>query len=237
MRAITLTIFFVSLIIFSFQVSAKPRSAHSRPAHSRPDHPRPDHPRPGKILKRVAQLEAQVEALAAALEEAQEILQFVRVEAGEIGLLSGPHWIIEGANVHVQSGSGNTHDSCGPHDPNFPNCERLTGLGNLIVGYNELAPRKGFPREVRTGSHNLVVGEYHSYSSFAGFVTGNQNWITGAGATVCGGADNEALGSFSSVSGGHGNLAIGDVSSVSGGEKRTAEDTFNWAAGSLVEPN
>jgi hypothetical protein len=227
MRAITLTILFVPLIIFSFQVSAKPRSAHSRP----------DHPRPGKIPKRVAQLEAQVEALTAALEEAQQILQFVRVETEPIRGVSGPHWIIEGANVHVWSGSGNTYDSCSQHAPNYPNCESLTGLGNLIVGYNEQASRRGFPREVRTGSHNLVVGDLHSYSSFAGFVAGSQNAVTGSNASVCGGTDNEALGSYSSVSGGHRNLAIGDVSSVSGGQDRSAENTFNWAAGSLLEPN
>ena len=175
---------------------------------------------------RVAQLEARVEALVAALGEAQEILRFVHVESEPINGLAGPHWIFEGANVHVRSGSGETNDGC-----NHPDC-KSTGLGNLIVGYNELSPAAD-----RTTSHNLVVGEYHSYSSFAGFVTGNQNAVTGSNASVCGGADNEASGLFSTVSGGHRNLAIGMVSSVSGGQDRTTEDAYNWAAGSLMEPN
>ncbi len=73
----------------------------------------------GGLATRVAQLEAQVAALAdleakvAALEvalvEVQAILEFVRVESESINGLAGPHWIVEGANVHVRSGSGSTH--------------------------------------------------------------------------------------------------------------------------------
>jgi hypothetical protein len=40
------------------------------------------------LAARVAQLEAQVEALTAALQDAQEILQYVHVETGEINYLS-----------------------------------------------------------------------------------------------------------------------------------------------------
>lgn len=207
------------------------------------------------LASRVAQLEAQVEALTAALEETQEILKFVRVEEGEMNGLTGPHWIFEGANVHVRSGSGNTFDNCGPRDPNFPNCDSLTGLGNLIVGYNEQRPsrlRASVPREIRTGSNNLVVGEFHSYSSFGGFVVGVSNRVTSANASVsggssnlatgqassvCGGQGNEANGTGSSVGGGLQNVASGNSSSVSGGNRRTAPNEFNWAAGSLLEPN
>ncbi len=187
-------------------------------------------PHSGGLAERVAELEAQVEELSA-------ILEFVRVETEVINGLSGPHWIIEGANVHVRSGFGSTREDCGPMDPDFPNCESLTGLGNLIVGYNERISVRGFPREVRTGSHNLVVGELHSYSSFGGFVAGEFNRITGPHASVTGGTNNEASGRFSSVSGGHRNLASGASASVSGGQDRVAPDDFNWAAGNLFEPN
>ena len=184
------------------------------------------------LAARVAQLEAQVAAM-------EEILQFVYVETEEINNLARPHWIIEGANVHVRSGSGLTRDGCGPSDPDFPNCESLTGLGNLIVGYNERrADRGGGPDpNIRTGSHNLVVGREHIYSSFGGFVAGQRNKITAWSASVTGGRNNEASGQASSVSGGHQNLASGGVASVSGGDNREAPDDFNWAAGDLFEEN
>ena len=177
--------------------------------------------KPGGLAARVAQLEARVAEL-------EEILQFVRVEDGPIrGLagprLAGPHWIIEGANVHVRSGGRGT--------------SRINGLGNLIVGYNERLPCRGCPVEVRTGSHNLVIGRFHSYTSFGGFVAGGINEITGESASVCGGRNNKARGRFASISGGHGNVASGFTASVSGGELRTAPDDLNWAAGSLQEPN
>lgn len=191
------------------------------------------------VANRIAQLEAQVAAM-------EEILQFVHVETEEINALAGPQWIVEGANVHVRSGSGNTFDGCVFTEPDFPNCESLTGLGNLIVGYNEDVRR--FPD--RSGSHNLVVGPSHNYLSFGGLVAGLRNTINGAYAAVSGGVRNTASGDFSSVSGGNGNGASGEwasvsgglfneasgvLSSVSGGLRRDAEDDFNWAAGGLLE--
>jgi len=204
----TLTVVLLFLIPFSLYASARSNS--------------------GGLAQRVADLEAQVEELSA-------ILQFVYVEADEMDGATGPHWIIEGVNVHVRSGSGSTVDGCLSRTPGFPNCESLTGLGNLIVGYNEETPVRGFPRDVRTGSHNLVVGKWHSYNSFAGLVAGRQNRVTGAEASVTGGQNNEASGRNGSVSGGHRNLASGLVASVSGGQDREAPDDFNWAAGDLFE--
>ncbi|MCG8590604.1 MAG: hypothetical protein MJE66_15035, partial [Proteobacteria bacterium] len=58
----------------------------------------------------------------------------------------------EGCNVHVRNGAGTTNTT--------------NGLGNLIIGYNEA----GAVPPTRTGSHNLVVGEAHGYSSYAGVV-------------------------------------------------------------------
>ena len=196
------------------------------------------------LAGRVAQLEAQVAAM-------EEILQFVYVEEGEINNLAGPHWIIEGANVHVRSGSGRTTDGCPLIPPDANLCESLTGLGNLIVGYNEEPRYRGFP-EIRVGSHNLIVGVEQEYWSFGGFVAGAANRVTGPVASVCGGTSNIASGlgssvsggvgnlasgAQSSVSGGVGNLASGAYSSVSGGHDRSAENDLNWVAGSLFEEN
>ena len=183
----------------------------------------------GGLAARVAELEAEVAELSA-------ILQFVYIEEEEINGVAGPHWIIEGANVHVRSGSGETSDGC-PFIPPEPGlCQSLTGLGNLIVGYNERRPRGGFP-PVRAGSHNLIVGDEHAYWSFGGFVAGAGNRVTGPVASVSGGTSNWARGLGSSVCGGEGNQAIGVKSSVSGGQGRNAENDLNWVAGSLMEPN
>lgn len=185
----------------------------------------------GGLAQRVAELEAQVAAM-------EEILQFVYIETEEMDGLTGPHWIIEGVNVHVRSGSGSTNDDCRSDNPNFPHCESITGLGNLVVGYNERM-RRGppVPSEIRTGSHNLVVGEFHTYTSFAGFIAGQKNDVNGPHASVLGGRDNKANARLSTVSGGNLNEANGAAASVSGGQNRFAPDDLNWAAGDLLEPN
>jgi hypothetical protein len=211
MRTLVLTVALIIIIPISLYASGRSES--------------------GGLANRVAELEAQVAAM-------EEILQYVYVENEKINGVTGPHWIIEGANVHLRSGSGTTRDACDSLDPDFPNCESLTGLGNLIIGYNEQAGvGPPLPREVRTGSHNLVVGDQHSYNSYGGFVAGKRNAVTADYASVCGGAVNEASGSFSSVSGGQRNVASGHVASVSGGQDREAPDDLNWAAGGLFEPN
>ena len=181
---------------------------------------------------RVAQLEEQVKALTAALEEAQEVLQYIRVEAGPINDLVGPHIVFEGANVHVRSGTGGTDDGCSLAEPN---CPGLTGLGNLILGYNELEPSQTFPsRPVgRTGSHNLVVGPEHGFTSFGGFVAGATNAVTGASSSVSGGRGNVASGLFTSVSGGNRNEASDAHASVSGGWENVASGNSASVSGGI----
>jgi len=114
----------------------------------------------------------------------QAFFDYVTVNPEDMNGLKGPHVIFTGVNVHVQSGFGLTDDPG-------------SGLGNLIVGYNE--DLFGSPR---TGSHNLVVGAGHVYSSWGGFVAGFGNTISGPCASVSGGAGNTAGGYASSVSGG-----------------------------------
>ena len=113
---------------------------------------------------------------------------------------AGDDITFSGSNVHIVSGSGATDGA-------------VNGRGNLIVGYNE---SRGATDD-RTGSHNIVVGSHHNYSSFGGLVAGRWNTISGDYASVSGGTESEASGSSSSVSGGHANMAIGTRSSVSGG--------------------
>jgi hypothetical protein len=111
--------------------------------------------------------------------------------------------VITGANLRLVNGVGST--------------ETTNGLGNLLVGYPE--PRDRGETQ-QTGSHNVVVGTQHQFSSFGGLVVGRQNEIRGA---------------FASVSGGVRNTAAGQFSAVSGGQNRTALGEFDWVAGSLIE--
>jgi hypothetical protein len=122
---------------------------------------------------------------------------------------------IKGANLHIVNGLGSTDctdDQTGNPTPDCPN-----GLGNLIVGYNEPRP-EGVGENIRTGSHNVVVGQWHNFSRFGGLVVGEFNTISDDFASVSGGLGNTASGEWSSVSGGIFNTASGDFSSVSGGE-------------------
>lgn len=116
-----------------------------------------------------------------------------------------PEVVITGANLRIVNGLRGTATA--------------NGVGNLLLGYNE--PRHDGDNE-RTGSHNLVVGLGHNFSSFGGLVVGRNNAIRGAFASVSGGFDNTASGNAASVSGGDGNTARGHTAAVSGGHGNTA---------------
>jgi len=136
--------------------------------------------------------------------------------------------VITGANLRIVNGLESTGTT--------------NGLGNLIVGYNE--SRQGNPfcsappgrpllcsEDTRTGSHNVVVGTGHNFSSFGGLVVARVNEISGPFASVSGGRENTASGDSSSVSGGVENSASGDRSSVSGGGTNTASGSVASVSG------
>ncbi len=146
---------------------------------------------------------------------------------------------LSGANLQVVNGTGGT--------------QNINGLGNIIVGYQEPRPTGADPGVVneRGGSHNLVVGMKHNYTSYGGFVAGLENTIkgdfasisggctstaTGGKSSISGGFLNTATGSFSSVSGGSLNEASGEISAVSGGFQRVSDSLYEWSGGSLNEP-
>jgi hypothetical protein len=126
-----------------------------------------------------------------------ELAKYVTVDPGVINGVKGPHVIFERVNLHLRSGSGSTGDNGTP-----------TGLGNLIVGYNE-GPHPD-PTSGRNGSHNIVGGTLNAFTATGGIVFGTQNW---------------AQGGFSSILGGQGNLAQGLGSSILGGRA-------NWTGSS-----
>ncbi len=153
----------------------------------------------------VAALEARIAALEALLVGVTRELNTIK---------------FSGVNVQIVNGSGTTFGT-------------VDGLGNLIVGYNEIR----LTGDDRTGSHNIVVGVYNNYSSYGGFIAGTQNTSSGPYASVSGGYGGTASGSYSSVSGGYNNTAIGTSSSVSGGFGRSVSGVYDWRAGTLLEEN
>lgn len=123
---------------------------------------------------------------------------------------------ISGANVMVVDGSGTT--------------ESTTGLGNFQVGYNELRGTG----DVRSGTHNLIIGKLNNYSSYGGLVVGANNSISDIYASVSGGAGNSASAAFASVSGGSTNSATGLYSTVSAGKQNLASGLNSAVSGGVL---
>ncbi len=138
---------------------------------------------------------------------------------------------IKGVNVQIVSGSGYTDDGTQGEVKGA----KLTGLGNLILGYNAAGNDQG-KGDVRTGSHNLILGDQSNYSSFGGLVAGDDNTISGPYASVSGGQLNTASSPFASVNGGYGNTASNYYASVSGGYRITQRSENGWSGGSYHTP-
>lgn len=143
--------------------------------------------------------------------------------------VDGDNLVLTGQNLQVVSGAGATDAT--------PN-----GTGNLVLGYNETNSTK----DKRSGSHNLVVGRHHSYSSYGAIVAGednestarlasvlggSRNKATGPGAVVVSGLDNEARSEAASVLAGERNLAAGRSCAVGGGAQNTCSGTVSVVGG------
>jgi len=127
---------------------------------------------------------------------------------------------ITGANLQIVNGLGATNGN--PLDSASTNDVTVNGLGNLIVGYQERCLSLAGGEDLRTGSHNVVVGTCHSYTSAGGLVVGIANTIAAPFACVSGGFGNTASGLYSSVTGGGLNTASARGCSVTGGGRNTA---------------
>ena len=176
-------------------------------------------------------LQSEVAALQHELTAARPVLAlapYVSIDRNpEIGVI-GPNIVFSGANIHIVSGSGATDD-------NLSKGESLTGLGNLIIGYDEdpADPALRFggtplgPGD-RGGSHNLVIGRGHTFTTaaFGGLVAGEVNKISDSESSILGGANNTASGVAASVLGGVSNTASGVAASVLGGLDNSAGADF-----------
>ena len=125
---------------------------------------------------------------------------------------SGNEIYITGANLNIRNGLGHSY-------------AQLNGLGNLIIGYNELRGGTGAVN-TRTGSHNFVIGLQNNFSSAGAIVAGSNNNSGGYMASVYGGTGNTASGYYAHISGGYNNVASGNWSNIGGGQNKIASTTL-----------
>lgn len=150
---------------------------------------------------------AQLAALEARVTELETLLAHVSLDDVD----GVPTMAFSGVNVRVDNGTGSTDG-----DPN--------GSGNLIVGYAEDVDASGVAN--RSGSHNLVLGIDHGWSSFGGLVTGVDNDVTGPHASAIGGARHTVSGSRSVVLGGHLTQSSGAGSVTAAGTQTVMSGSF-----------
>jgi hypothetical protein len=185
------------------------------------------------LKAQVAALQSQVNTLQTELAKVQSnkalgLDPFVSVVSGLVDGVNGPHIYFTGANIHIVSGSTTTADV-------------VTGLGNLIIGYDEVPnlsggdPLQSFPND-RGGSHNLIIGAGHRFRSdvFGGLLAGENNTLFAAASSIVGGNFNTTGDRWASVLGGSHNSASGQWATVSGGGTNTASGAFAAILGGLT---
>jgi len=90
-------------------------------------------------------------ALAASLGAPAHAVDVIYSNAAGCTLMAdGVELIVEGCNLNIRNTSGDTSTA--------------DGTGNLVVGHNEASAG-----QTRSGSHNLVVGGEHEYTTTGGW--------------------------------------------------------------------
>lgn len=82
---------------------------------------------------------------------------YLSLSTSPINGVVGPNIVFRGCNLQIKSATSETD---------------ATGTGNLIVGWNN-APGGTLPSPFRSGSNNLVCGNYNNFTSFGGFLAGD----------------------------------------------------------------
>jgi hypothetical protein len=137
------------------------------------------------------------EGQCSALEERLALLEALLANV----TVDGDNLVLTGMNFQVVSGSGETDGD-------------TNGTGNIIIGYNETNEQS----DDGSGSHNLVIGQFHSYSGYGGIIAGEDNEILGANSSVLGGEQNRAEEDGSVIVAGQDNETDGEFSVILGGE-------------------
>lgn len=168
-----------------------------------------------------------------------ELVEIVEVEDPQDTDVSYKTIVFSECNIQLVNGLEATNGYTDNVFSTSPSETDVNGLGNLIVGYNELRDSDD-EEDYRNGSHNIVLGNRQNYTSFAGLYAGGHNeglapFATLAGylnhvdeggryGTVIAGCKNHATERYSGVFGGRNNHADGGWSVVVGGGGRVAPD-------------
>jgi hypothetical protein len=126
----------------------------------------------------------------------------------ESGIGGKPTIQFDAANVQIVSGTGSTGIT--------------NGRGNLVIGYDE----NGGKHE-QTGSHNLILGEEQTFTSYGDILGGGKN-VGNSQSSIVGGRENTTNGPYASAIGGTGNIASGEGSTIDGGRENVT--TVAWAS-------
>jgi hypothetical protein len=186
-----------------------------------------------------AALQTSVTTLNSTVAGLQAFKDSVACITGRPGVGAVPDVVFTGCNVQVVNGLGSQMQK--------------NAVGNLIVGYNDLVTSAGGPDPDRSGSHNLVVGPFHEYTSVGGFVAGGLNSLHGISTSIVGGISNIAnahnstivggnynvtgdvtdadVGIYSTILGGGGNTTKGGGSTIAGGAANVTFGTMSSIAG------
>jgi hypothetical protein len=168
--------------------------------------------------------------------EQAEILSYLSIEETFVDSdeRTVPTVRLSGANFQVVNGLGATNGN--PDDPVTGQADQSStnGTGNLIIGYQHSREEYGQGVDVRTGSHNLVVGAFHNYTGYGGFVAGRSNHLDGRYCSIAGGSFNSTSGSFATVSSGCENRENRACSGERVNNVQPMNLTYDAAAGYLV---
>jgi hypothetical protein len=118
----------------------------------------------------------------------------------------GDNLVLTGMNFQVVSGSGDTDGD-------------TNGTGNIVIGYDESDDNN----DQKDGSHNLIIGRFHSYEGYGGIVAGEDNEVTGASSSILGGTRNEVSGDGSVIVSGRESRVEADTSVIVAGENNVTK--------------
>ncbi|KZN61894.1 hypothetical protein N473_20345 [Pseudoalteromonas luteoviolacea CPMOR-1] len=136
--------------------------------------------------------------------------------------------VINGCNLHIANGTGYTHKK--------NNVSAANGVGNLILGYNTLKYGSQTPELDRRGSHNVILGDGHSYQSTGTLITGRNNTVTGQSAVIAG-SGNQISGYGSAIMSGSNHTIEANHASIFGGTNNTIYADATWGSISGGETN
>ncbi len=137
---------------------------------------------------------------------------------------NGSTLVFNAMNLQVVNGLGAT-------DGDFGFGPTANGLGNLIVGYNEVTDGCGNDCEQKTGSHSIIVGPRHEYTSYGSVVVGASHRVLAPYASAVGGSGHYVSGDYAIAVGGQHAGSGGNWTSVFGGEQNIADGDWATAVG------